>query len=120
MTKPQYIKPPVLEQHDCPHHNPAWRGCPPAEITLGRYEDGRWATGHGMLLSNGSGFGHPIGHWTDGARVTFASRDEALEAASARITASLDRAPDSLSAEVRRIKDWLAGLQQRDLFAAFA
>lgn len=118
MTKPHFINAAVREELTLQHTRKGWQGCPPAEISLGQFEDGRWTSSASATLSNGSGFGGPLGHWSDGRRVCYASRDAALDAATQRIEKHLNSAPVTLAAEVSRARDWLRSLKvgQGDLF----
>ena len=123
MTGPQIIRPAHIETLRCADPRAGWRGCDPANISLGRWDDGRWSMAVSAQVS-GIGRGRPMSEWSDGRpMVRYASRTEALDAAVAELL-ELARGWARLApgGEVSRIADWAASqrTQQGDLFGMAA
>lgn len=115
MTKPVFIRAQPVETITLPDTRPDWRGVAPAEVTLGRYTDGRWTFSMSVHLAD-SGEGSPLGHWSDTRSIlAFNSREAALNAGMGRVLSFVEGIRDSVSSDTRsRIVAWAS---QGDLFA---
>ena len=123
MAGPQIIRPGHVETLRCPDPRAGWRGCDPANISLGRWDDGYWSMAVSAQVS-GIGRGRPMSGWSDGRQMTrYANRTEALDAAVAELV-ELARswAHIATGGELSRIADWAASqrTQQGDLFGMAA
>lgn len=121
MTKPHFVRAEPFETITLADPRPSWRGVPSAEITLGRYEDGRW-TYSASATADDSGFAGPLGHWSDATSIlAFDSREAALEGG-VRLILGRMGAVGPAGAAQNRIRTWAKGLLtfQGDLFAIAA
>jgi hypothetical protein len=119
MNKPDFIRAEVFETITLADPRPGWRGVPSAELTLGRFADGRWTYAASAHADDG-GFGGPLGYWTDARSIlAFDSREAALEAGAQHIADRMKSRHVAPTPAVNRIVTWAKGLLsfQGDLFA---